>query len=58
MILSLPDINQGMLISNLSIFYINADQFLNKTDDLAMLIAGSEPDIIMITKVLPKIHCN
>ena len=23
-----------------------------------MLIAGSEPDIIMITEVLPKIHCN
>ena len=58
MILSLPDINQGMLISNLSIFYTNADQFLNKIDDLEMLIAGSEPDIIMITEVLPKIHCN
>ena len=29
-ILSLPDINQGMLINNLSIFYTNADQFLNK----------------------------
>ena len=58
MILSLPDINQGMLINNLSIFYTNADQFLNKTDELEMLIAGSEPDIIMITEVLPKIHCN
>ena len=23
-----------------------------------MLIAGSEPDIIIITEVLPKIHCN
>ena len=58
MILSLPDLNQGMLIINLSIFYTNADHFLNKIDDLEMLIAGSEPDIIMITEVLPKIHCN
>ena len=47
-----------MLISHLSIFYTNANQFLNKIDDLEMLIAGSEPDIIMITEVLPKIHCN
>ena len=30
MILGFPNINQGMLISNLSIFYTNADQFLNK----------------------------
>ena len=55
MILSFPDINQGLLIS---MFYTNANQFLNKIDDLEMLIAGSEPDIIMITEVLPKIHCN
>ena len=50
-ILSLPDINQGMSINNLSIFYTNADQFLNNTDKLEMLIAGSEPDIMMITEV-------
>ena len=44
MILSLPDINQGMSINNLSIFYTNAVQFLNKIDELEMPIAVSEPD--------------
>ena len=29
-----------------------------KIDKLEMLIAGSEPDIIMITEVLPEMHCN
>ena len=51
MILSLPDINQGMSFNNLSILYTNVDQFLNKSDELEMLIVGSEPDIIMIAKV-------
>ena len=36
--------------------YTNADQFLNKRDDLLLHIAGNEPDIIMITEVLPKVQ--
>ena len=34
--------------------YTNADQFLNKKDDLLQLISGNEPHIIMITEVIPK----
>ena len=38
----------------LKFFYTNADQFVNKRDDLAAVIAGNEPDVIMITEVIPK----
>ena len=38
----------------LKFFYPNADQFVNKRDDLAAVIAGNEPDVIMITEVIPK----
>ena len=34
--------------------YTNSDQLVNKRDDLCMAIAGREPDIIMITEVIPK----
>ena len=34
--------------------YTNADQFLNKRDDLLFSIAGNEPDIILITEIIPK----
>ena len=34
--------------------YTNADQFLNKRDDLCMSIAGNEPDVICVTEVIPK----
>ena len=34
--------------------YTNADQLVNKRDDLCMAIAGQEPDIILITEVIPK----
>jgi len=34
--------------------YTNADQFINKRDDLQLFIAGDEPDIIIITEILPK----
>ena len=41
-------------ISSLKVLYTNADQFLNKRDDLLLHITGNEPDIIiMITKVQP-----
>ena len=42
----------------LDIFYTNADQFSNKKDDLCMAITNKEPDIILITEVLPKAHCH
>ena len=40
-------------ISQLKIFYMSTDQFLNKRDDLLMLIAN-EPDILILTEVIPK----
>jgi len=40
------------------VFYTNIDQFLNKCDDLELVIAGYEPDIILITEILPKAYCN
>ena len=39
---------------NIKILYTNADQLPNKKDDLLQLIAGNEPDVIMITGVIPK----
>ena len=38
----------------MKVLYTNADQLPNKMDDLLTLIAGDEPNIIMITEVLPK----
>ena len=34
--------------------YTNTDQFLNKRDDLCMMIAGNEPDVILLCEVIPK----
>ena len=40
--------------NGLRVLYTNSDQFVNKRDDLCMLISGSEPDLIFITEVIPK----
>ena len=40
------------------VLYTNADQFLNKKDELLRLIAGNEPNIIIITEVIPKAQIN
>ena len=40
--------------SKLNVIYTNADQLVNKRDDLCMTIAGAEPDIILITEAIPK----
>jgi len=34
--------------------YTNADQFVNKRDDLLTLIANNEPDVILINETIPK----
>ena len=44
--------------SNLKIFYTNADQFLNKRDELALLLSDEKSDIILVTEVLPKAIVN
>ena len=39
-------------------WYTNADQFINKRDFLLARIADDEPDVIMITEVIPKSQAN
>ena len=39
-------------------FDTNADQLLNKMDDLSTLIADDEPDLFLITEILPKRNIN
>ena len=65
MILLLPDngnihspcgFNEFKTVSSFKVLYTNADQFLNKRDDLLLHIAANEPDVIMITEVLPKVQ--
>ena len=41
-------------VNQLRVIYTNADQFINKRDDLLLFIAGNEPDIILISEILPK----
>ena len=52
--------NNGKCCNNrkLQAMYTNADQFLNKRDELVESITGNEPDIIMITEVIPKAQLN
>ena len=38
----------------LHVFYTNADQFVNKREDLLMRIASDQPDIMLITEIIPK----
>ena len=44
--------------TGLKYLYTNADQLLNKIEDLKMTIANDEPDVIMITEVIPKAQKN
>ena len=39
-------------------FCTNANQFVNKRDDLLMFIQKDEPDILLITEVIPKSQVN
>ena len=39
-------------------FYTNADQALNKKDDLLVMISVEKPDIIILTEVIPKAQSN
>ena len=47
-------IKKCILNKNLKCLYTNADQFLNKKDDLLIAIADDQPDIMLITEVIPK----
>ena len=52
-----PDPKVGINpLTELDILYTNTDQLVNKMDDLSTLIAGDEPDLILISEILPK-HC-
>ena len=39
-------------------FYTNADQFVNKREDLLMMIADDRPHVILVTEVIPKNQIN
>ena len=39
---------------NISVLYTNADEFINKREDLCMMITGEEPDVMILTEVIPK----
>ena len=41
-------------MKQLKVLFTNADQLINKRDDLSVKIAGNEPDLIMVTEVIPK----
>ena len=53
-----PTKKNTRMSERLTVMYTNADQFLNKKDELLVFIAGSEPTIIMITEVIPKAQEN
>ena len=38
----------------MQVLYTNADQLPNKRDELCMKIAGNEPDLILVTEIIPK----
>ena len=50
--------NKGCTLDDVKVLYTNADQLPNKKDDLMLFIADNEPDIIMITEVIPKQQKN
>ena len=47
-------------VFGLKCMYSNVDQMLNKMDDLLMLVASDEPDIMLFTEMIPKarVNCN
>ena len=49
---------KGCTLDDIKVLYTNADQLPNKKDDLMLFIADNEPDIIMITEVIPKQQKN
>ena len=50
--------NVKKVIADISIFYTNADQLLNKMGNLKMMIANEPRDIIIINEVIPKAQRN
>ena len=34
--------------------YTNTDQFINKRDDLSVLICNDQPDLLLLTETIPK----
>ena len=49
---------KGNQTHDLTVLYTNADQFSNKKDQLLLFIDNKQPDIIMITEMLPKNQIN
>ena len=44
----------GSGVNKLTIYYTNADNLLNKRDELYLIIASKQPDVLVITEIFPK----
>ena len=42
------------VIDKLTIYYTNADNLLNKRNELQLVIASKQPDVLVITEIFPK----
>lgn len=42
------------VVNGLTLYYTNADNFLNKIDELQITIQSIKPDVLIITEVFPK----
>ena len=42
------------VIDKLTIYYTNADNLLNKRNELQLIIASKQPDVLVITEIFPK----
>ena len=44
----------GSAIDKLTIYYTNADNLLNKRNELQLIITSKQPDVLVITEIFPK----
>ena len=42
------------VIDKLTIYYTNADNLLNKRNELQLIVASKQPDVLVITEIFPK----
>lgn len=46
--------NTDTVVEGLTLYYTNADNLVNKRDELQIIINDKNPDILIITEVFPK----
>ena len=47
-------IHVDSVIDKLTIYYTNADNLLNKRNELQLVIASKQPDVLVITEIFHK----